>query len=67
MRYDLSAYYYDWYHFQTNRFDQAQSMYIASDAGRARSLTLLVTSATAVLPSTLSSTRMRMSLLAIIS
>lgn len=37
LRYDLSVYYYDWYHFQTNRFDQEQSMYIASDAGRAHS------------------------------
>lgn len=38
LRYDLAAYYYDWYHFQTSRFDQQQSMYIASDAGRAHSL-----------------------------
>lgn len=37
LRYDLSVYYYDWYHFQTNRFDQTQSLYIASDAGRAHS------------------------------
>lgn len=40
LRYDLAAYYYDWYHFQTSRFDQEQSMYIASDAGRAHSLGL---------------------------
>ncbi len=38
LTYDLSVYYYDWSHFQTNRFDQAQSKYIADDAGKAHSL-----------------------------
>lgn len=37
LNYDLCAYYYDWYHFQTARFDQTESKYIASDAGRAHS------------------------------
>lgn len=37
MNYDLCAYYYDWYHFQVNRFDQIQSKYVADDAGRAHS------------------------------
>ena len=36
--YDFCAYYYDWYHFQTSRFDQSLSHYIADDAGRAHSL-----------------------------
>lgn len=38
LNYDLSLYYYDWYHFQTSRFDRDQSKYIADDAGRAHSL-----------------------------
>lgn len=33
--YDLCAYYYDWNHFQTNRFDQEKSKYVADDAGKA--------------------------------
>ncbi len=37
LSYDLSVYYYDWSHFQTNRFDQLQSKYIADDAGKAHS------------------------------
>lgn len=38
LAYDLCAYYYDWYHFQTSRFDKELSRYIASDAGRAHSV-----------------------------
>lgn len=38
LNYNFCAYYYDWYHFQTNRFDQAASKYVAEDAGRAHSL-----------------------------
>lgn len=35
LNYDLCAYYYDWSHFQTTRFDQEESKYIADDAGKA--------------------------------
>lgn len=35
--YDICAYYYDWNHFQTSRFDQQQSKYVADDAGKAHS------------------------------
>lgn len=35
LMYDLCAYYYDWTHFQTNRFDQQLSKYVADDAGKA--------------------------------
>lgn len=35
LTYDLCAYYYDWSHFQTTRFDQEQGKYIADDAGKA--------------------------------
>ena len=38
LHYDFCAYYYDWYHFQTSRFDQVASKYVAEDAGRAHSL-----------------------------
>jgi outer membrane receptor protein involved in Fe transport len=37
LNYDFCTYYYDWYHFQTNRFDQTLSRFIADDAGRAHS------------------------------
>lgn len=37
LAYDLCAYYYDWYHYQTNSFDPQLSLYVASDAGRAHS------------------------------
>lgn len=37
LMYDLSTYYYDWYHFQTNRFDKDLSKFVAADAGRAHS------------------------------
>lgn len=40
VNYDFCVYYYDWYHFQTSRFDQTLSRYIADDAGRAHSLGL---------------------------
>lgn len=33
--YDVCTYYYDWSHFQTSRFDQQKSKYIADDAGKA--------------------------------
>lgn len=40
--YELSAYYYDWSHFQTSRLDEASSTvvrnYVADDAGKAHSL-----------------------------
>lgn len=35
LMYDLCAYYYNWTHFQTNRFDQELSKYVADDAGKA--------------------------------
>lgn len=35
LNYEFATYYYNWNHFQTNRFDEAQSKYIADDAGRA--------------------------------
>lgn len=37
LNYDLCTYYYDWSHFQTSRFDQEKSKYIADDAGKAHS------------------------------
>lgn len=37
LNYDLCAYYYDWNHFQTTRFDQLSSKYVADDAGKAHS------------------------------
>ena len=38
--YDFCAYYYDWSHFQTSRFDQEKSKYIADDAGKAHTFGL---------------------------
>ncbi len=35
LNYDVCTYYYDWSHFQTSRFDQQKSKYIADDAGKA--------------------------------
>lgn len=44
--YELSAYYYDWSHFQTSRLDEASSTvvcnYVADDAGKAHTLGLEV-------------------------
>lgn len=40
LTYDLCAYYYDWSHFQTTRFDQEKSKYVADDAGKAHSFGL---------------------------
>lgn len=37
LSYDLCAYYYDWSHFQTTRFDVENTKYIADDAGKAHS------------------------------
>lgn len=37
IRYDLASYYYDWSHFQTNRFDGSTNKFIADDAGKAHS------------------------------
>ncbi|MBM6993382.1 MAG: TonB-dependent receptor [Prevotella sp.] len=50
LNYDLSFYYYDWYHFQTSRFDSQQSKYIADDAGRAHSLGAEVALSYTILP-----------------
>ncbi len=38
--YDLCAYYYDWYNYQTSVFNQTTSKYEYNDAGRAHSLGL---------------------------
>ncbi len=40
LTYDLCAYYYDWYNYQTSVFNQTTSKYEYNDAGRAHSLGL---------------------------